>query len=45
MRSAMEAQADAVREGGGAREEAIDDADVGAGAMTPAQKDALVKGR
>jgi hypothetical protein len=42
---AMEAQADVVRESGEARQEAIDDADVDADAMTPAQKDALVNGR
>ena len=34
-------QADAVREAGEAKEDAIDDADVNADAMTPAQKDAV----
>jgi hypothetical protein len=38
----MEAQAEAVREAGDAREDAIDDADVNAQAMTPAEKDAAV---
>lgn len=42
---AMEARADAVRQGGEAREEAIDDADVDADSMSPADKDALVKGQ
>jgi hypothetical protein len=41
----LEAQADAVREGGEAREEAIDDADVDADAMSGAEKEALVKGQ
>ena len=36
----LEAQAEAVEETGEAKEEAIDDADVNADAMTPAQKDA-----
>lgn len=38
----MEDKADAVREAGDAREDAIDDADVNAQAMTPAEKDAAV---
>ena len=38
---ALEARADAVEEAGEAREEAIDDADVNADAMTPAEKQAV----
>jgi len=38
----METKADATREMGDAKEEAIDDSDVDAEAMTQAQKDALV---
>lgn len=38
----MEAKADAVREAGDAREDAIDDADVNAAAMNAAEKDAVV---
>jgi hypothetical protein len=41
---ALEAQADVVEQAGEAREEAIDDADVNAQAMTPAQKEAVVNG-
>jgi predicted small lipoprotein YifL len=41
----LEAQAEVTREVGKAREEAIDDADVNAAAMTPSQKDAIVKGQ
>jgi hypothetical protein len=41
----LEAQADALRESGEAREEAIDDADVNADAMSPAQKEAVVNGQ
>jgi hypothetical protein len=41
----LEAQADALREQGEAKEEAIDDADVNADAMTPAQKGAVVNGQ
>jgi vacuolar-type H+-ATPase subunit H len=40
----LEAQADAVEDAGEAREEAIDDADVNADAMTPAQEGAAVNG-
>ncbi len=39
-----EAKADTTDEAGEAREEAIDDADVNAEAMTPNQQDALVNG-
>lgn len=39
---ALEAQADATRDEGERKEEAIDDADVNADAMTPAQKAATV---
>jgi hypothetical protein len=38
----LEAQADATREAGEAKEEAIDDADLNADAMTPAEKNAVV---
>lgn len=38
---ALEAQADIAEEVGEAKEEAIDDADVNAEAMTPAQKEAM----
>jgi hypothetical protein len=41
----LQAQADALREQGEAKEEAIDDADVNADAMTPAQKDAATNGQ
>lgn len=41
----LEDQADALREKGEAKEEAIDEADVNADAMTPAQKDAVAKGK
>lgn len=41
----LESQADAVEEAGEQREEAIDDADVNAQAMTPAQKEAMVNGQ
>ena len=41
----LDAQADAVRDAGKAREEAIDEADVNADAMTPAQKEAVVNGQ
>lgn len=41
---AMHDQADAVREAGEAKEDAIDDADVNADAMTPAQKEAVTNG-
>lgn len=37
----LEAQADATEAAGEAKEEAIDDSDVNAEAMTPAQKDAV----
>lgn len=40
---ALEAQAEATRESGDAKEEAIDDADVNAEAMTNAQKNELTK--
>jgi len=40
----LEAQADALREKGEAREDAIDRADVNAQAMTPAQKEAVTNG-
>ena len=42
---ATEAQADATRAAGGAKEEAIDDADVNADAMSNAQKDGLINGQ
>lgn len=38
---ALEAQADIAEEVGEAKEEAIDDADINAEAMTPAQKEAM----
>ena len=41
---ALERQADVVEDRGEAREEAIDDADVNADAMTPAEKEAVVNG-
>ena len=41
---ALETKADAVEEAGEDREEAIDNADVNAQAMTPAQKEAAVNG-
>ena len=41
----LEAQAEVTREVGKAREEAIDDADVNAAAMTASQKDAIVNGQ
>lgn len=41
---ALERQADVVEEKGEAREEAIDEADVNAEAMTPAEKEAAVNG-
>lgn len=37
----LEAQADAVEEAGEAKEEAIDDADINADALTPAEKEAV----
>jgi predicted small lipoprotein YifL len=40
----LEAQADALREKGEAREDAIDRANVNAQAMTPAQKEAVTNG-
>lgn len=40
---ALDAQADATRASGEAKEEAIDDADVDAGAMTNAQKNEITK--
>ncbi len=40
----LEAQAEALREGGEAKEEAIDDADVNADAMTNAQKESVING-
>ncbi|KQU45983.1 hypothetical protein ASG67_15350 [Sphingomonas sp. Leaf339] len=43
--AAMEARADATRAAGEAREEAIDDADVNAHAMSNEQKAALVNGQ
>ena len=43
-REALKANADATREAGEAREEAIDDADVDADAMTNDQKAALING-
>jgi predicted small lipoprotein YifL len=42
---ALEAQAEVTREVGKAREEAIDDADVNAAAMTASQKEGLVNGQ
>lgn len=41
----LEAQADAAEAAGKAKEEAIDDSDVNADAMTPAQKEAAVNGQ
>lgn len=41
----MEANADATREAGEAKEEAIDEADVNAAAMTNAQKEAIINGQ
>jgi hypothetical protein len=41
----MEANADAVRAGGEAKEEAIDDADVDADDMSNAQKGAIINGQ
>ena len=41
----LDAQADAVREAGDAKADAIDDSDVNAEAMTPAQKEAVVNGQ
>ena len=41
----LEAQAEVVRESGEAKEEAIDDADVDADALTNGQKEALVNGQ
>lgn len=41
---ATEARADAVRAAGEAKEEAIDDADVNADAMTNAQREAIIDG-
>ena len=41
----LDAQADATEAAGEAKEEAIDDADVNADAMSPAQKDAVVNGQ
>ena len=41
---ALEAQADVVEDAGEAREEAIDDADVNAQAMSNTQKEAVVNG-
>lgn len=43
-RDAMKANADATRDAGEAREEAIDDADVNAHAMTNGQKAAIING-
>lgn len=43
-RDALKANADATREAGEAREEAIDDADVNADAMSNGQKAALING-
>lgn len=45
QRDGLEAQADVTREVGEAREEAIDDADVNADAMSSAQKNAIVNGQ
>jgi len=42
---ALESQAEVTREVGKAKEEAIDDADVNADAMTPSQKEAIVNGQ
>ena len=39
----LEAQADATREAGEAKEEAIDDTDLNAEAMTPAEKNAVAQ--
>lgn len=44
MEDSLENQADALREEGAAKEEAIDDADVNADAMTPAEQNAVVNG-
>jgi predicted small lipoprotein YifL len=44
-RAAMQANADATRAAGEAREEAIDDADVNAHAMSNAQKAAIINGQ
>jgi predicted small lipoprotein YifL len=44
-RAAMKADADATRAAGEAREEAIDDADVNAHAMSNAQKAAIINGQ
>ena len=41
----MEANADATREAGEAKEEAIDESDVNAAAMTNAQKEAIINGQ
>jgi hypothetical protein len=41
----IEDQADAIREAGKEKEEAIDEADVNADAMTPAEKGAVTKGQ
>lgn len=41
---ALDAQADLVEEMGDAKEEAIDDADVNAHAMSPAEKESLTNG-
>ena len=40
----MEANAEATRDAGKAKEEAIDDADINADAMTPAEKNAVING-
>ena len=40
----MEANADATREAGDAKEEAIDDVDVNADALSPAEKNAVING-
>lgn len=44
-KDATEARADAIREAGDAKEEAIDDADVNADKLTPAQKNEIVQGQ
>ena len=41
----LEAQAEAIREGGKAKEEAIDEADVNADAMSDVKKNAIVNGQ
>lgn len=41
----MEAKADATRQAGAAREEAIDDSDINAGALTNSQKNAMAQGQ